>query len=273
MKKILVAGCALAAALAIGLIAYFSLNAANDPASGKPVADDVRNDAANSGEIASPSKNNLRTKSSAAKNGMSGKRKLQHQKIAYADRNDLYESEKCQLEAIEDALEKENLSALAKLLPDIYGSTNAEIRSEMVDALGWFGEQAMAELLPFMADRDSEIAQAAIDNWTTALADVSDGREKAKLIERAMQIIRDKDSLESMIMELGDCDDVAAMQTIVNLIASENANASSVAREHYEFVTGEEYTDFAAAEKWVRENCTDDESMPDGEGDSSADEE
>ena len=272
MKKFLIAGCALVAVLVVGLTAYL-IAQDRQPASGEMDADVVRRNSTRNRTTTSASKILSPTKSPAKKGAASGKKKkILHQKIAYADRADLSNTEKRQLAAIEDALENEDFSALTKLLPDVYSNTNDEIRSEMVDALGWFGEEAMAELLPFMADRVEEIAQTAIDNWTTALADVSDGREKAKLIESAMHIIRDKESLESMIMELGDCEDVVAMQAIVNLIASKNANASSVAREHYEFVTGEEYTDFATAEKWVRENC-DNGSEKDAESDSPVDEE
>ena len=174
MKKFLIAGCALVAVIVVGLTAYL-IAQDRQPASGGMDADVVRRNSTRNRTTTQASKILSPTKSPAKKGAASGKKKkILHQKIAYADRADLSNTEKRQLVAIEDALENEDFSALTKLLPDVYSSANDEIRSEMVDALGWFGEEAMAELLPFMADRVEEIAQTAIDNWTTALADVSE---------------------------------------------------------------------------------------------------
>jgi hypothetical protein len=182
------------------------------------------------------------------------KRRLGHQRISYSDREDLSPVEKRQLTAIQSALDAEDLKALLAVLPEASKSPNAEVRGEMVDALGWFGEEAMLELLPFMADRDEDVAQSAMDSWTMSLSEIENEREKATLVESAMLAIRDEDSLDSMIMELDDCDDLLAMQTVVNLIESPNPKAARVAREHYEFITGEEYAGFDAAEKWMAEN-------------------
>lgn len=182
------------------------------------------------------------------------KRRLGHRRISYSDREDLSPVEKRQLTAIQSALDAEDLKALLAVLPEASKSPNAEVRGEMVDALGWFGEEAMLELLPFMADRDEDVAQSAMDSWTMSLSEIENEREKATLVESAMLAIRDEDSLDSMIMELDDCDDLLAMQTVVNLIESPNPKAARVAREHYEFITGEEYAGFDAAEKWMAEN-------------------
>lgn len=189
-----------------------------------------------------------------AKDTKSKKRRLRHVKISYADRADLSSVEKRQLTEIQTALEEEDLKALLAVLPEASKSPNAEVRGEMVDALGWFGEEAMLELLPFMADRDEDVAEAAMDSWTMSLSEIEDEKEKATLIESAMLVIRDEDGLDSMVMELSDCDDLVAMQAVLNVIEGPNAKAARAAREHYEFMTGEEYAGFEAAERWLREN-------------------
>ncbi|MGN0854740.1 MAG: hypothetical protein ACI4R9_04390 [Kiritimatiellia bacterium] len=243
-----------AAVVAIVAIGYFAFRdgkvAPGKPSAAKPSAIALKNGQGPEAALAI-AKSLIADHKTPAKT----KKRIHIAKISYSDREDLSAEDKRRLTAIQDALEKEDLPALIALLPEVAKSANDEVREEMVDALGWFGERAMLELLPFMADRNEDVAQSAMDNWTTALADVENQREKVALLESAMHVIRDEDGLESMIMELGDCDDVLAMQTIINLISSPNAKASRVAREHYEFVTGEPYVDVATAEQWVRENC------------------
>ena len=247
MKKIIVACCAL---LVLAVAAWFFLRSPADPA--QPDAEARKTPQTALADAVS------RARSLMAENrkGAPGakKRRLEHRRISYSDREDLSPVEKRQLTAIQSALDAEDLKALLAVLPEASKSPNAEVRGEMVDALGWFGEEAMLELLPFMADRNEDVAQSAMDSWTMSLSEIENEKEKATLIESAMLVIRDEDSLDSMIMELDDCDDLLAMQTVVNLIESPNPKAARVAREHYEFITGEEYAGFDAAGKWMAEN-------------------
>lgn len=189
------------------------------------------------------------------------KRRLRRERIAKArpiaesidSRDDLTPEEKTLLKSIEEAVDDDDLATLRKVLPAASASTNPEIRSELVDALGWFGDKAVLDLLPFMADKDSEVAESALAHWSSAVSEVGEKR-RAKLVEETMKILTDKETLEEIVDQLDDLDDVRAIQVCVNLIESGNANAAEVAREHYEFVTGEEYTTFEAAEDWLREN-------------------
>lgn len=247
MKKIVVAaGLVLVAAMA-GVVVYFSLGSepsvvAENKHLKKPAGITLADTVA-------------RARTLVAQNVTKAKKKrAKLTKITYNDRDDLTGTEKRQLNAIQSALDQEDLAALLKVLPEASKSSNVEVRTEMVEALGWFGEEAMLELLPFMADRDEDVAQSAMDSWTTALSEIDNEQEKATLIESAMLAVRDEDSLDSMVMELSDCDDLVAMQTVINLIESPNRKAARAAREHYEFMTGEEYTTLEAAEKWMCEN-------------------
>lgn len=161
--------------------------------------------------------------------------------------------------AIEAAAENEDFAALAALALDVQNSTNSEVRSELVDNLGTYGKKALLELMPFMADPDPDIAENARDQWTMALSEIDSEKSKCKYIESAMGILTDEDTLSSMMTELAGCDDRLAIQTIVNVIASGTKQAVSAAKEQYEFITGEEYSDFAAAENWLQENYEPDE--------------
>ncbi len=172
------------------------------------------------------------------------------------DRDDLSPEEKRQMRAIEKAMDEEDVEQLRRILPEASVSTNDEIRSDLVDALGWFGTKTMTELLPFMADPNADIREDAIDYWTTALSDISGDRMRASVVESAMMVVTDEDALETMTTELTDMDEHLALQVIVNVIESGKAPAVSVAaaREEYEFITGDEYTTLEAANAWMEEN-------------------
>lgn len=175
---------------------------------------------------------------------------------ALLERTDLNETERAQLLAINDALDSDNLEDLLKILPDAAVSTNVEVRSDLVDALGWFGKSAIIDLLPFMADPDEEVAQAAMDHWTTALGEINNERRRCELVEKALTILSNEEALEAMLLEISDCDDLLVMQTLINVIEADGASAAStkVALSHYEFTTGEKYTTFENAEAWLAEN-------------------
>ena len=163
------------------------------------------------------------------------------------------------VEAIEAALDDNDY---AKLLPSITTaskSASSDVRAQAVEALRWFGKEALAELTIFMADSDDDVRTSACDAWTSALFEVEDPTLKGKLVVSAMEILTDADQLESMVMEINDLPNSAQMDILTRLIEGGNKVAAEVAREHYEFVTGEPYESRDAAQKWLQENPDDPE--------------
>lgn len=90
-------------------------------------------------------------------------------------------------------------------------------------------------------------------------AGVEDEKERSRYIVGAMKILTDKDSLDTMIMQLDDCDDLVSLQALVDVIASQSKVAAEVAREHYEFTTSEKYVDFDTANDWISKNYVSDD--------------
>ena len=163
------------------------------------------------------------------------------------------------VEAIEAAWDDNDY---AKLLPSITTaskSASSDVRAQAVEALRWFGKEALAELTIFMADSDDDVRTSACDAWTSALFEVEDPTLKGKLVVSAMEILTDADQLESMVMEINDLPNSAQMEILTRLIEGGNKVAAEVAREHYEFVTGEPYESRDAAQKWLQENPDDPE--------------
>jgi len=175
------------------------------------------------------------------------------------ERTDLAPADRETLKTVEKAMEDENYKILRAVVPAAIKSPSTEVRSETVDALGWFGEKTMDDLLPFMADADADIAESALSNWTSALGEIEDDKRKCALVENVMQVLKNEDALESLVTELNGCEDLLALRSVVNLIQCDNPAAVKVAREHYEFMTGETFTTVEAANAWAAENYSDNE--------------
>lgn len=155
---------------------------------------------------------------------------------------------------IEKALDEEDFELAKKCAPLAFNCKDTEIRQAMVDTLGWFGEKALPELTPFIADPDADIAESAMNEWDSAVSSIEDDAEKIGTIELAMQVITDEDDLESISSEYIGVDERLAVESLLRVIeGGGSANGIAKAKEIYEFVTGEEFTDRAAAEKWIAE--------------------
>ena len=157
------------------------------------------------------------------------------------------------------AIDKDDLELARSIAEKALASDNVELRSDVVDALGWFGKDAMAELTPFLSDRDEKVAQAAASHWKDALQEIEDDGVKAGVIEVSLKALADKDLLEDVADELIGMDELAAVQVIANVIESGNEAAVAAVQEVYDSITGEEWSGVDAAEAWLQENYASDD--------------
>ena len=151
------------------------------------------------------------------------------------------------------AIENDDFAAAVALAPAALASDNKELREMVVDALGWFGSDSIAELLPFLADPDEEIADDAMSQWLDALQDIEDDGEKAGIIEMTLKAMKDRDAMEDVANELIGIDELAAIQVIVNII-DQGGLPAEVVKESYDFITGDEWAGIDQAEDWLQEN-------------------
>ena len=155
---------------------------------------------------------------------------------------------------IEKALDDENLEAALALAKEAQNCRIVEIRQAMVDTLGWFGEKALPELTPFLADEDEDVRDSAMNEWSMAVSDIEDEQRKINTVELAMYVLNDEDALEDISSEYIGVDEKIAVESLLRLIEGEgSAKGIAKAKETYEFVTGDEFTNRAAAEKWLAE--------------------
>lgn len=156
---------------------------------------------------------------------------------------------------IQAAMDDDNFKALQKELEAAASSTNVAIRQAAVDALAWFdGTQALSDLTLFMADADDDVRNSACDAWAMGVSEIEDVNLRGEAVVAGMSVVHDRDHLESMVMEINDMSNRQQMEILTQIIEGKNTLAAEAAKEHYEFVTGEEYQGVDAAQKWLDEN-------------------
>lgn len=159
------------------------------------------------------------------------------------------------VDEIQSALDDESFDAVKRLAAMSQNSSTAEVRQKAVDALEWFGEQALPELVPFLADADEDVRSSAMNAVEQALMQIEDEGEKARHIE-SLAMVKGACNESGLAMLSGQLnslsDSTIAVATAVRIITS-NANPSAVneMKEVYRFHTEENYTTPEAAEKWL----------------------
>lgn len=162
--------------------------------------------------------------------------------------------EKALAERIEKALDDEDFELAVACAEEAQKCGDAEIRQSMVDTLGWFGEKALPELTPFLADADEDVRDSAMSEWTTALSSIEDEGVKIRTVELAMGVLNDEDALEEISNEYIGADEKLAVESLARIIEGGGSKEGvEKAKETYEFVTGDEWTDAAEAERWIAE--------------------
>ena len=174
-------------------------------------------------------------------------------------------------EALSDALDSDNRAKVYEIATKALKSSNPDLRREAVDALGWYGKDAIADLLVPMVDPDRDVAQCAIDNWDQALSEIESPQERMGTAMLALKVIDDEYALNTISAQFSNAanesidsqDDpekamsrrIEAVQMLVDIIEDGGANKVNVeqAKSMYEDITGNEWLSFEEAERYLRD--------------------
>ena len=160
---------------------------------------------------------------------------------------------------LQDASDDNDLGKIRKAVSDIMAQKNPELKKEAIGALGFFGKNAIKDLMAFLSDSNQGVVDSATDTIAQAIDDMEDDESdsKAEFIESILSIkgLCGKDVVErfaGQLESLGASNERLSVQTMVNLIEDKNVEEIVRARmkEAYQYITSEEYTTFEAAEKW-----------------------
>jgi len=177
------------------------------------------------------------------------------------------DSDKRLARAMQEALDADDYEAVMKTTAEALKAENPDVRHNAVEALGWYGVQALPELTICMADKDEDVAQAAMNHWEEGVAEMDDADEKLQISLYAINTLSDVDTLTMMsshfasaAIELIDGEedpDAAAqkrlevVQSLVDVIEGENEKSAEAAREAYDEITGSPWVSIEEAEKYL----------------------
>lgn len=169
------------------------------------------------------------------------------------------------LDAIRAASDEENQKKLREIVGEMQktkgwpGSVPKIIRLEAVEALETFGVESLPEVACFLADPDTEVLQPAVSQFEDAVenSDLNDD-VRAKILVMAAQVIKDSDTLDSILFELNNMRNSVAAAAIKELWNSANKTVASLLPDAIESVTGEDGIDTPEKlDAWLRENPDD----------------
>lgn len=172
-------------------------------------------------------------------------------------------------ESVQEALDNDDFRKMMTVASEALMSTNVEVRLNVVDALGWFGVQALPELTGAMADANEDVRQAAANHFELALQEVEKPQEQFDIAMAAFATLSDADQLASLggilnnaATELIDGEDDAekaadnrlkVVQALVDIITGETLPQNiAAAKEAYNDITGYEWHGIDQAEAYLQ---------------------
>ena len=156
---------------------------------------------------------------------------------------------------IRRALDDNDLAAILSIVQKMQKSDEwpdgipIAIRKAAIDALGWFGGDAIPEIAGFLIDGDPEILEEAIDVYESAMFEANGDMELSQVITGAARVLNDADAIDSMLMELNNMRNSVAVETIIDIWENGTDAAKAALPDAIETLTGEE--DIDSIEKLV----------------------
>ena len=132
-------------------------------------------------------------------------------------------------------------------------SDDADVRSDVVDTLGWIGVKALPELTMMLADSDQDVVDEAQRKWLEILDEVDDPQAQADLLKAAMNLTRNEDDFQELTIVAASLPDDVAARLYADLIEQTRNNpvVNPLVLQEYETLTGDPYTNRDATEKWI----------------------
>lgn len=170
-------------------------------------------------------------------------------------------------ESVQEAMDANDGGKTIELCSTLMASSDPAARSHAVDALGWFGVEALPELTTLMGDPAEDVAQSAINAWESGILEIDDPAVRLKISNMALSALVSKDALQSISAQFSmaateyidaeEDEDAACekrskvIQAVVDMIESPKNQLADAGRELYEDITGHEWQGIEEAERYL----------------------
>jgi hypothetical protein len=177
-------------------------------------------------------------------------------------------AERLLADRLQSALDGNRLADVREAVAKMKGQKNPDLKIEAIDALGFFGKEALSDLLPFLRDVSQDVVDSAVSRISSVLDELEENEKEFKadfittmLSTRGLCNAEATDQFVGQLESIGSDDEKLAVRMIAQLIEGEEIGEKIKARakEAYAFVTGDAYTTFEAAEKWYAEKVAEEE--------------
>ena len=155
---------------------------------------------------------------------------------------------------IDDLNGADDKSALVALDSRVHQAKSPQVRESYVDAMSFYGASTIGVISSYLDDPDEDVAQSAKNHFESALTEIDDESTKLDILCDVFSTSTDADFLDNLSTEINSADEKAAIEAILRIWSTGTREGVKVALESYEFITGEEFTDEAAADAWLVEN-------------------
>ena len=174
-------------------------------------------------------------------------------------------------EDIQRALDEDDYAGVMGSVDAAMSSANAEVRSHLVDALSWFGAEALPELTVLMADSDEDVAESAQTQWVIALSEIESPGKRMEIGLTVLATLTDENTLADVSGEVSNAaleyiDDesdesnperqsekrVEVVQALLDIMEGGRPACAEAAAETYEEITGHKWINIDEAELYLR---------------------
>lgn len=160
------------------------------------------------------------------------------------DEAELPEEQRAVLVQLQEALDANDIKSVRRAvsrLMELRRASGAIARVALnaaVEALGWFGKDALPDLVSFACEKDEEVAASAIDKMMDALDDsaLSDG-ERASWVKNLAKSLTDGDQIERVLSQLNNMRYSVRGETIKDILANGTPNVQAAMKDQIELYT------------------------------------
>ena len=177
-----------------------------------------------------------------------------------AEEAKLTAAERALLRELQDGVDANSLSKVAKAVEKIHAIQREKgvdavpvyLRSEAVEALGWFLPDSLSNLIGFMADSDPDVLEDVMSHFESAIDDSSlSDRELSDIFKSVSKVLDNEDALDALFMGIeSDMRNSVAVETYIEIIKNGSEAAKARVWESIEDFTGED--DIKTVEDLVR---------------------